>query len=1522
MPISILLNLGSGDLQSGFPRVTATLWSTEHPLPEQWIGGLPPAPHLASLYREWKVIYQSLCNRKSFRALILDHELEIDAEGITNVSQKSFQETCQQLQAEINRWLNTETFRLVRQSLQSRLDSKTEIRVVIETNDPVLRRIPWQQWNFFKHYEQAELALSQPEYQRRGAARAKHLTQKVRILAVLGHCAGIDVEAETQFLKSLQDADVTFLVNPSERSFHTQLEQRSGWDILFFAGHSQTEGETGRIYLSDDTTNTSLTLDQLKEALQTAINNGLKLAIFNSCDGLGLALELERVHIPVVIVMREAVPNRVAQQFFNRFLEAFAIEKRSLYLAVRQARHQLQSLEDEFPGASWLPVICQNPAAESPTWFQLGGMPSCPYRGLFAFQEEDADLFFGREQFTQQLTQAVQSKALVAVIGASGSGKSSLVLAGLVPELHQHSLAQHQIITFRPGNNPFQALAEELSPLLKSSFSPNSILQLEDELRNTVNGITQIVNHITTSISTEGNQKLILIADQFEELYTQTPEVDCQLFLDQLLEAIRCCRALTIVLTLRADFYGYALSYRPFSDALQGSVYNLGPMNREELQSAIECPASRMQVQLEPSLTAKLIEATWASPGRLPLLEFALTQLWSKQYNAWLTHEAYDEIGGVEGALANHAEDVYKQLNDYDRDRVQRIFLQLVQPGVGTDASRRLATRDEVGVNNWDLVSHLASTRLIVTNRNEVTGEETVEVVHEALIKSWQRLAHWISLDQDFRHWQEDLRVARRRWEDSARDEEALLAGKLLIGAEQWYRDRHKDLSSKEQQFIQLSLLRHEQILKQRSRRRKRIFSSLIAGFFLALLLAGFAILNWQKSAISEVKSITASSEALFAAPQKRLDALIAAIQANQKLKRLIGADLDTKDQALKVLQQANYQVVEKNRLLLEQGSFIWAVALSPDYQSIAAASEDKTVRLWSPNGQEIKTLTGHAARVWGVAFSLDNQIIASASEDKTVRLWSREGQLLHILRGHRDAVWSVAISPDSQTLASSSSDGTVRLWSREGRSLQILKGHNSPVFGIAFSPDGQLIGSTSQDGTVKLWDRTGKELNSFKGHSNRVAAIAFSPNSQQIATASDDGTAILWNRDGKKLRTFVGHSDAVWHVAFSPNGQLATASWDGTIKLWRPNGDLITTLNGHTARVRGVVFSPNGQLLVSGSEDSTVRLWRLDNTLLKILPGHTKAVIGTTFSPNGQWVASVSDDSTMKLWNRNGDLVRTVPLPHVTSALGVTFSRDSRTMVAASDDGRISFWNLDGIELRTFKGHDKSVWHVAFSPDNQTIASTSSDQTIKLWTLEGKLLHTLKGHQGEVREVRFSPNGQFLASASLDGTVKLWKSDGTQVRTFPGHEGGVLGLAFSPDGQKIASGGFDHSVKLWTLNGTLLKTLDGHDSEVRGVAFSPNNQMIASTSADSTVKLWDHNGNLLNTLRGHNRAVWKVAFSADSQTIASSGEDKILILWDVNRVRSLDPLVFGCDWVRDYLHTNAILSQRDRSLCNGVSTR
>lgn len=369
----VVLNLGKGTLQDGFSHVSVQLQDENDSSWRQFQGSLPAAPNIIDLYRRWQLLYDLIYEARSINIGLRnqqfdDDEYIIDNSDVTHVSDAEFYQVCEELQNQIDNWLDAEGFRNIDRQLRMRLAYNDEIRVIISTDNIYLRRLPWHVWRFFQDYTQAEVALSPIEFE--AGLQKKSLTQTIRILAILGDSTGIDINEDKKLLSSLSGVETVFLVEPRRQQLNEMLWDEQGWDILFFAGHSSsTYEETGNICINSTE---SLTITQLRNALKKAITNGLQLAIFNSCDGLGLARQLDGLHIPQIIVMREPVPDKVAQEFLKRFLMGFANGK-SFYLAVREAREQLQGLESEFPGASWLPVICQNSAEVSLTWKQLQG---------------------------------------------------------------------------------------------------------------------------------------------------------------------------------------------------------------------------------------------------------------------------------------------------------------------------------------------------------------------------------------------------------------------------------------------------------------------------------------------------------------------------------------------------------------------------------------------------------------------------------------------------------------------------------------------------------------------------------------------------------------------------------------------------------------------------------------------------------------------------------------------------------------------------------------------------------------------------------------------------------------------------------------------------------------------------------------------------------------------------------------------------------------------------------------------
>ncbi|BDI14286.1 hypothetical protein ANSO36C_00880 [Nostoc cf. commune SO-36] len=512
----------------------------------------------------------------------------------------------------------------------------------------------------------------------------------------------------------------------------------------------------------------------------------------------------------------------------------------------------------------------------------------CPYRGLFHFGPNDADVFFGREIFIEELYSATKIKNFIPVLGASGSGKSSVVLAGLVPKLQK---AGHwQFTHFRPGSDPFHALALALVPLYTPNLDQTDQIAQARKMAGYLQDGSVILLDVFAKIQqNHPNDRVLLIADQFEEIYTLCNNQEIRLkFLDCLLASLVTPTFLTssatvLVTTMRADFLGNALSYRPFADVLQNGDVKLGPMNREELTQVIEKPAQKFGVTFADGLVERILDDVENQPGNLPLLEFALTELWNKRTGKQLTHKIYEEIGQVEGALARHADEKYGNLTDDEKEKVRRIFIQLVRPGEGVEDTRRVAMKAELGEQSWALVKKLADARLVVTSRN-ATSQETVEVVHEALIRNWGELREWMNTNRVFRAWQERLRVGMYQWQQMVQENEdatkwdeegALLRGAALAEAEEKLKQRREDLSEGELFYIQTSVVLRDQEQKLRDReqrqrervRQQTVYVYLLAGGSILILALGLLIQlqitekqkeieYLQKSAAKEIEDV------------------------------------------------------------------------------------------------------------------------------------------------------------------------------------------------------------------------------------------------------------------------------------------------------------------------------------------------------------------------------------------------------------------------------------------------------------------------------------------------------------------------------------------------------------------------------------------------------------------------------------------------------------------------------------------
>ncbi|NEQ36637.1 MAG: trypsin-like serine protease [Okeania sp. SIO3I5] len=1248
----------------------------------------------------------------------------------------------------------------------------------------------------------------------------------------------------------------------------------------------------------------------------------------------------------------------------------------------------------------------------------------CPYKGLFAFGEGDAEYFFGREAIAEQLVAAVARQQFVAVIGPSGSGKSSVVFAGLVPKLR--SQGNWQIEQFRPKAHPFDELARVLirlkQPGKQETGQDIEALQLSSILESKESTLSTWLSSI---LEKHPGSRLLLVADQFEEIYTLCTDKEKRvLFLERLLNAVANIPDLTLVITLRADFLGSALSDRSLADALQGIppnpplkgggkksvtweggskktippnpplkggskktippnpplkgvgkreggsksnrnvTYFLGPMNSQELRSVIEMPAQKLGVRLEAGLTERILKDVERSPGNLPLLEFALERLWGKQSNSQLTHEGYEEVGGVEKALASYADDIYEKLSEADREMAERVFIQLVQPGMGTEDTRKVATRADVGADNWDLVRRLADARLVVTGRDE-TGEETVEVIHEALIREWGMLRGWMAVSREFRVWQEKLKGRLAEWEDKDKDNGALLRGLVLAEAEKWQQERLSELSREERVFIRLSLELRDREEEEKERQQKekvklqrRAIQWLSGGLTMAVIAVGVAGWQWRRAEIgeknAEMRVEIANLRARFASTQS-LDIMLEGIQIVKELKsdRVKLLKLDTRIQGIDMLRQMVYWQGFKEHNTLEHLGAVKNVAFSPKEDLIATISEEKVVKLWGRDGQLVTIISDNRIPINDFSFSPTGNVIATISDNKTAKLWTTKGKFLNALSGDSDKVNTVVFSPKGDMIATASDDNTVKLWTTEGKLLNTLFEHSDKVNTIVFNPKGEMIATASDDNTVKLWTTEGKLLNTLSEHNDRVNTVIFSPKGDLIATIGDNKIAKLWDINGSPAQTISQVLKKVDHVTFNHKQPLmATVTDNNTVQIWKLDGTLVTTFRGHSDEISSIIFSPDGEMIATASRDNTIRLSKLDGTFVDTLEGHTSPINSFTFSPKGELIASASDDGTVKFWKRN-TLRDTIPgncrraafspneklialgcydqtfkilttedfsrttIKQDDNILSIAFSINGDMIVTGSNDGKVKLWEPNGNLIRVLANYQHPVYSVAFNANSDLIAASHNNK-VDLWRPNGELVQILPGHGLQVLAIAFIPreDRDFIATTGADRKLKIWKTDGTLINNNEKHGKWVYDLAVSPNGNLIASGSIDKKVQLWGSDGFPLNTLFGHSGTVLGVAFNYNGSLIATASQDKTVRLWKPDGTPLHILREHNHQVEYVAFSPRSNLMVTLSDDGTVKLWNFN----IDDLLqHSCDWVRDYLKNNPNVTEEDRDICDDI---
>lgn len=1164
--------------------------------------------------------------------------------------------------------------------------------------------------------------------------------------------------------------------------------------------------------------------------------------------------------------------------------------------------------------------------------------PENPYKGLHAFQMTDARDFFGRDDLTEKLIEHMCDDdpyyRFLAIVGPSGSGKSSLVKAGLIPALWKGSISGSEkwfVVDMIPGAHPLDKLETALIRV-----AANQTGNLREQLQRDERGLLRVSDIILPGDKTE----LVIVVDQFEEVFTLVEDEEArQHFLDLLRIAVSDVRSrVRVVVTLRADYYDRPLHYPEFGKLIRNRMETVLPLSAKGLERAIRGPVERVGVTFEQGLVEQVVSQMNYQAGALPLLQYALTELFDRREGRLLTTKAYQQIGGAVGALANRADEIYQGLTEEGQELAHQMFMRLVTLGEGAEDTRRRATHAELLslTNHTDLMEEIidqfAAYRLLSLDHDPETRQPTVEVAHEAILREWNRLRQWLNDSRDDIRQERAVSRAAEEWQQHNQDKSFLLRGVRLEQAEKWRKITTLIQTPMVQGFITASLKQrdkeHQIEIERRERekaqeqRSRTLLHALVAVFAVATLLTGaFGIFALNaRNAEADARQEAERSSAEFRSIALTFGAQDALSEGRPDVALALALEATNMEAPPDAAEQALFEAVSSTWIrqrLIGHEAAVNGVAYSPDGSTaVTTDHEGRAIHWIVETGEVLNTYQhpdGNALRE--VAFHPNGHLVAFATRDDGMLMWNlTTDEITQPVTGE-GFFKEPTFSSDGSRLLVGANEVVVMLDTSSGEVVREFKGHEGTVQSTAYSPDETMIVSSGTDSTVRIWDAgTGDLLQTLQyPYDSWVERALFLSDGERVISACTGAPCqmILWDwQSGEILHIYEKDSATIYDIILTADEAFVIAGDSvGNGFIWHIYGQLVREFKGHTSTIRQFSLSPDGKRLISASDDRTAIIWDMT------APG-TRAIISSqedwiafepVTAPNGEVVAIGTWDGTIRILDiQTGEQLQTFDTPSSLLVTGLAFSPDSRYLASGDDrtDDRepmVYLWDWQTGELvRTFSGHFDTIQDIAFSPDGSLLASGEwGGEQVIIWDVEtGEALHKLEGHNGRAAAVVFSPDGKILYSGSGDGGLRAWNTEsGELLQVLAEHTDAILDLDITDDGSKLVAATNDRVVVLWDVTtGEQLKTLRGHTESMTTIMFSPDERYILSAADDDTLILWDiETGKPAQRLVGHTSTlptiVWG-AFSPDGQSIVSASPFEI-ILWDV------DPLLEAYDsWV------------------------